>query len=229
MNSRVQFWVLVVLVVAAVVVAMVMGNVYVGPRDSDTPKASKPDYGLLTILLVLLAVSWLAFVSLLLFYKTRFVQWPVVVGTILLVFGTDRFVRMLDKKERSMLRKGDGLVSMISLGVSVFVFGIYILSIRAISTQQGKDKYAELATYLEGKEGITAREERVVGDAEVSSLLSRALDLELAVNDTQLGTIIERLQGHFEAGEGTDSKINFKERQDLDAALASMASMAKSM
>lgn len=230
MDNRLQFWVLIALVAAAVGVAFALGGVYSGPKDEAGEPSEPSDVPMKMLSVAILAVSWLLLLALLLFYRTRRVQWPIVLGAILLVFGTDRFVRLLDKRDRSILRKGDSIVAMASLGASLLIFAVYMFSLRAIAKDsKEQQKYRQLAEYLEGdKTPGTNDGIQIASEAEVRSLLDMALGMEPRViitnpsdsNREAYNDILTRLQGYFDTT--SSEKLSAQDLREMQSRLRQM-------
>lgn len=208
MNSKFQFGLLIFLVVVAIIVVPVLAGTYVGPRPSQpSVSAKKPeDVSFSVVIGIMLIVGWLMMSALLLFYRTRLHQWPVVLGCISLVLGTDRFFRLFDKKKdrddrtfHNLVRSGNPYASMVLLGTAILMFGGYMVSLSVIQRQP--DKYSELATYFEGQEADKAADEVSATESEVTVELEKLITQETKdPTDEEVKGKISRLQRYFEGG-----------------------------
>lgn len=219
MQPNLQMILLVLLVLGAFATALILSGSFSGPRarpqSEDPSSVSDPgEIAFLVFIIIFLIAGWVGLVVLLLFYKTRLVQWPVVMGCVLLVLGTDRFVRLLDGKERSMVRKGDPVISLVLSGLSVAVIGMYMFSLTLVKSN--KEKYPELAAYFEGKknEADQARQEGAgVTDEQVRVLLERAMKIERE-DPQKASEALGYLQAHY-AGEQLNQETLSRIEQSL--------------
>lgn len=210
MNGKFQFGLLIFLVVVAIIVVPVLAGTYVGPRPSQPPAgAKKPgDVAFSLVIGIMLIVGWLMMLALLLFYKTRLHQWPIVLGCISLVLGTDRFFRLFDEKKdrddrafHNLVRSGNPYVSMFLLGTAILMFGGYIISLYVIKRRP--DKYSELATYFEGQQTEKAADEVLATESEVTAELQKLIGQETnEPTDDGVKMKIGMLQMYFEGGAG---------------------------